>query len=339
VTTLNGARITWVDYAKGVGIFLVVFGHTLRSLHASRIVADSPSFHHVDSWIYTFHMPLFFLLSGLFAERRADRSAGAFLQHRLATIAYPYLIWSTLQTLVMFAGSDYTNNKPNLFDLCRILIHPIMQFWFLYALFLISIVYYVLRRCGLGPLGVLSAFAVFWTSELWMPQIPWWPLGVIRIYGIYYSLGPVIQHHGGTERIERASTTALVLIVILGYGIITASVWHAENQILILGTAITLCGIAASVALAVLLSRAGSFDFVRVLGTYSLEIYVAHTIASASIRIALQKVLKVQDVTAHLAIGTIGGIVFPLLLAVLCRRFHAEFLFRFPKKADRSHFV
>jgi uncharacterized membrane protein YcfT len=106
-----------------------------------------------------------------------------------------------------------------------------------------------------------------------------------------------------------------------------------------LGTAITLCGIAASVALAVLLSRAGSFDFVRVLGTYSLEIYVAHTIASASIRIALQKVLKVQDVTAHLAIGTIGGIVFPLLLAVLCRRFHAEFLFRFPKKADRSHFV
>jgi fucose 4-O-acetylase-like acetyltransferase len=337
VATVNRARITWVDYAKGVGILLVVFGHTLRGLHSSRIIADSSSFHSVDSWIYSFHMPLFFLLSGLFAERRVERSAGVFLQDKLATIAYPYLIWSTLQTLMQFAVSGYTNSQTSLYDLARILINPVMQFWFLYALFLISLIYYVLRRCGLGPLGVLSAFAVFWSSRQWMPLIPWWPLRVTRINGIYYSLGSVIDHHGGTERIERASTAALAAIVFLGYGIVTASVWRAQDPILLTDLAVTLCGIAASVALAVLLSRARGLDLIRVLGTYSLEIYVAHTIASAGIRIALQKVLKVQDVTAHLAIGTVGGIVLPLLLVLLCRRYHADFLFRFPKRAPHSH--
>ena len=45
-------RIEWLDIAKGVGIILVIFGHTLAS-------GSTP-------WrlIYSFHMPLFFILAG-----------------------------------------------------------------------------------------------------------------------------------------------------------------------------------------------------------------------------------------------------------------------------------
>lgn len=48
----NSKRIDWVDVAKGVGIFLMVMGHSS--------MPDA-----VNRWIYSFHMPLFFLLSGL----------------------------------------------------------------------------------------------------------------------------------------------------------------------------------------------------------------------------------------------------------------------------------
>jgi fucose 4-O-acetylase-like acetyltransferase len=332
VTTGNRARITWVDYAKGVGIFLVVLGHTLRGLHSSRIIADDAAFRSVDSWIYSFHMPLFFLLSGLFAERRIERNAGEFLLDKLATLAYPYLIWSTLQSLTQIAISRYTNNQTTLYDLAGILINPIMQFWFLYALFLIGLIYYFLRRCGLGALGTLSAFAVFWSTQRLISLGPWFPLSAARNDGIYFALGSVINHHGGAERLERAPSTALALIVALGYGIVAASVAWPREEVLLLGFAVAVCGIAASVALGVLLSRVGRLGFVRVLGTYSLEIYVAHTIASAGLRIVLQKVLKVHDVSAHVAIGTVGGIVLPLILGLLCRRYHADFLFRFPQR-------
>ena len=47
----TGKRILWIDYAKSICIYLVLLGHA----HASQPVTD---------FIYTFHMPLFFFLSG-----------------------------------------------------------------------------------------------------------------------------------------------------------------------------------------------------------------------------------------------------------------------------------
>lgn len=44
-------RIEWIDVAKGIGIILVIMGHTFQ------LDLVSP--------IYAFHMPLFFFLSGL----------------------------------------------------------------------------------------------------------------------------------------------------------------------------------------------------------------------------------------------------------------------------------
>ena len=46
-----GKRIEWIDTAKGIGLILVILGH----LHIP----------FMTTWIYLFHMPLFFFLSGL----------------------------------------------------------------------------------------------------------------------------------------------------------------------------------------------------------------------------------------------------------------------------------
>lgn len=45
-------RISYIDIAKGIGIFLVIWGH---------IILNGPAY----NIIYAFHMPLFFFLSGL----------------------------------------------------------------------------------------------------------------------------------------------------------------------------------------------------------------------------------------------------------------------------------
>ena len=44
-------RILWLDQLKAVGFFLVILGHM-----------DIPGA--LNGWIYSFHMPLFFLVSG-----------------------------------------------------------------------------------------------------------------------------------------------------------------------------------------------------------------------------------------------------------------------------------
>ena len=54
---LNKERIIWIDYAKAIAMFFVIFGHV-----------DSGNY--LTNWIYSFHMPLFFLLSGAFCGAR-----------------------------------------------------------------------------------------------------------------------------------------------------------------------------------------------------------------------------------------------------------------------------
>lgn len=56
---LNEERTQWIDWAKTIGIWLVVFGH-IPSSHKA-----------VTEFIYAFHMPLFFCLSGYLAKSRS----------------------------------------------------------------------------------------------------------------------------------------------------------------------------------------------------------------------------------------------------------------------------
>ena len=55
-------RIEWIDELKGFAIFLVVFGHLIQS----KMLPVNGWLH---SAIYSFHMPLFMFLSGMFAYK------------------------------------------------------------------------------------------------------------------------------------------------------------------------------------------------------------------------------------------------------------------------------
>ena len=57
--SVAGERILWLDAARGIGVVLVVLGHAI-----SDTVMDNPLFSRLFYFIYSFHMPLFFFISG-----------------------------------------------------------------------------------------------------------------------------------------------------------------------------------------------------------------------------------------------------------------------------------
>ena len=59
------SRILWIDELKGVAIFLVIVGHVL----ISRFLPQFQPFH---TAIYSFHMPLFMFLSGIFGYKALE---------------------------------------------------------------------------------------------------------------------------------------------------------------------------------------------------------------------------------------------------------------------------
>lgn len=74
-------RSITVDVMKGLGIILVVLGHTIHN-------SD------LHEWIYTFHMPLFFIVAGLFLKTGDD----IYLK-RCKTILIPYLFFAVITFL------------------------------------------------------------------------------------------------------------------------------------------------------------------------------------------------------------------------------------------------
>ncbi|MEI6430434.1 MAG: acyltransferase family protein [Pseudanabaena sp. ELA607] len=102
IITAIKPRIDWLDYAKGIGIFLVVLGHVIRGLYDSANLATPGQFAAIDSWIYSFHMPLFFFLSGLFSYSANRKSIKDFFADKFRNIIYPYLIWSVITARAYF---------------------------------------------------------------------------------------------------------------------------------------------------------------------------------------------------------------------------------------------
>ena len=135
VSTQN--RIYWIDYAKGIGIFLVVIGHVCRGLTLSAIIDPSVA-KLIDQWIYAFHMPIFFFLSGLLIQPSVSKTLKDFVINKLNTLAYPYFVWSILQGMLVSTVQS-TNSSMSLSDLLQIIYEPILIFWIFYVIICICI--------------------------------------------------------------------------------------------------------------------------------------------------------------------------------------------------------
>ena len=80
----NINRVQFIDVARSVAIFLVVWGHTAGG--------------NISKTIYSFHMPLFFLISGMLLKRKNINCSISdimiLLKRRLKAYYIPYLVWA-----------------------------------------------------------------------------------------------------------------------------------------------------------------------------------------------------------------------------------------------------
>jgi fucose 4-O-acetylase-like acetyltransferase len=112
-------RDPYFDNAKLLAMVLVVAGHAWQPLKDSRAVWAGYLF------IYTFHMPVFIVLSGYFSRSFAFKPGQ--IKRLIAGIAVPYAVFETVYTLYGNAVDDRGNEIS--------LLSPWYLTWFLIALF------------------------------------------------------------------------------------------------------------------------------------------------------------------------------------------------------------
>lgn len=330
----NFKRIVWIDYAKGIGIFLVVFGHVLRGLVSSSILQTSTLEQSVDQWIYAFHMPLFFFLSGLFIERSVAKPLNKFFVDKLQFIVYPYFLWSILQEFLRIVAG--IRSEP-IVTLWRIIYQPVMQFWFLYVLFFISLAYAIARKFRVSSnVFLLCCILLYAAHVVGINFGPWGVIYMIRQNAIYFAVGAFVGERKLLLYLEHATPFALISTAIGGFVVIALVVAFNLVEVKVIVPAIALVGIAASISIAKYLEEVKLAEFLKNWGLLSLQIYVVHTIASAIMRVILQRIFNLSDPAIHILAGTTIGIYGPVILYMICQKIRLPYVFTLRRTPDRS---
>ena len=126
-------RLDYIDIAKGLCILLVVMGHILQfncTGDGSRTVFD---------FIYSFHMPVFMLLSGYVASLSRDKikkgNAIHFIKKKFVQLVIPFLFWG-LVIMPFIVRRESFLSFPTI--MCKLLVQPDTGAWFIITLFCIQ---------------------------------------------------------------------------------------------------------------------------------------------------------------------------------------------------------
>ncbi|MDC5705011.1 acyltransferase [Vibrio europaeus] len=305
-------RNNWVDCAKAIGIVLVVYGHVMRGLFNAGFEV-SEHYVLIDSIIYSFHMPLFFFLSGLFFYRSLEKRKGVNLMfNKLDTILYPYIIWSIAQGFIEASLSNYTNGNVT-FTQVLSLWEPRAQFWFLYALFLVFIVSTFIFTFLSGKHALAVFFVscgVYISAPLLLDSSP---LLFIANNMVYFSLGVVFSSYELSKNLDSLKSLLLTMITFLlsQYLFHFALGKHYTDQ----GAEslyVAVVSIIFVVSLSISISRK-NVKLVTLIGSSSMAIYLMHIVAGSGARVLLGKGLGIQDTNAHLLVGCLAGLLLPLV--------------------------
>ena len=133
-----GNRISWLDILRGIGILLMVYGHINYVIP-------------VYTWIYSFHMPLFFFAAGVVYKERDIRKD---ILHRALTLLIPYVFYGVITLLYwQFAERHYKPSDLSFAEAAKGLLtgnEEALDFniplWFLPCFFLTLVLYNLFRK-------------------------------------------------------------------------------------------------------------------------------------------------------------------------------------------------
>lgn len=189
--TNTSQRIDWIDFVKAFCIIMVIVGHTVSQSELRR-------------FIFSFHMPLFFILSGYTYKpvtdkhqllNRIKRNAKRLLLPYIITfiLSIPlvyYLYSSSIKEIFksfLYGSGVYVNFKGSL-------IQGVGAIWFLSALFISKTLYELIQYLFKGketlPLYILSAYiGIKISQKIWLP----YNLDLIPVILLFIHIGTLLK--------------------------------------------------------------------------------------------------------------------------------------------------
>jgi surface polysaccharide O-acyltransferase-like enzyme len=244
---------------------------------------------------------------------------------------------------LQIALSKYVNADRNISDYLYILYQPraIDQFWYLPALFNVSVIY-ILIKSKLKPpnwVQILIGLLLYFVSAL--PGISKFSmLSDWMEFYIFFALGDAIAQFFFKDSTQRFMKKSSSLLLILPFFVLTQLFYLSNDEtyyrLELLGQVefliIAFVGCLSMFILAFQFQKWNILSFLRVLGYHSLFIYIMHLLVIAFVRIILTKVFHIHSIAILLPCGIIFGVTIPIIIYnLLIKDKFLGFLFSYRK--------
>lgn len=344
---LSRTRNPWMDYAKGICILMPVYRHTFEGIANVGIGSYSyPNIRYIDVFTMGFRMPLFFMIAGAFmASSLSRKGIGGYVTGRFRTIFYPLMVWGGIQITLqlMFAGTINAKREP--FDYLNLVLDPrrLEQFWYLNALFFVSVIYALFSWYGkFKAKHQVLVGLVFYSIASYCSNkdIHIGFLSGVTFYYLFFAVGDalhdLILNEKNHKWLSSFRTTLIIvpIFVAVEYYCTVLNLAHPEDfdfyvqhhrQDIFFFSA--LVGAAFIIHLSFLLQRFDILRFLRVIGFHALYIYVAHLIVTASVRVLLVKGLGIENIPVLLGIIFPAGIIVPIIFYNMAKKYGFTWIF------------
>lgn len=320
-------RIEWIDIAKAFGIFLVILGHT-----------EIPS--SLQTAIYDFHLPLFFIIAGLTFKKENFSQFPEFLKKKFRTLIVPYIGFSA----ILFAFWFFVRRSHGLSGVETLSVQDALwqilmgqtsaayaaPTWFLTSLFCVEVLFFILLQirnrkilaalciglCILGSIYNTMAYENSWPRWFWNMDTAWYYLGFVAL-GYSCAQFQIFHKISQSRKIIpiTAGSTLLYLLLLL--------LQLTENSSCcdtIIGIPQAILGSTIIFGLSHLIQGNGALSF---LGKNSLTIFCLHMVILSLLKGGLILGLHLDGATFHnsvisnllLSMGTLLAMV-PIALFV-----------------------
>jgi fucose 4-O-acetylase-like acetyltransferase len=306
-------RIAWIDCWKGIAIITVVVSHIVEP---------------VSKYLFWFHMPLFFFMSGYLYKNKYDYFT--FFKRKFFHLLIPYVSF-----LVLFSSREYVSYILNILQQRRNdLINEIFKFtfdlmyggqnltgsfgifWFITCLFFTQQLYnFLYSKFGTNrPVMIiimLTSYSLAMINFWFMANVSFpWSINVVAMALPFYWIG----HMAASSSINYVKGAILSVIILVAAFVIdwtvldlTFNMKYIRYGILIFNVVIALAGIIVTQQLAKIIHKKNSLgNALSEIGKASMIIMYLHQI--------IQLNMNKTPILSHITIRLIAGLLIPFII-------------------------
>lgn len=346
---LSTSRYPWIDYVRGITIILVVYRHVFEGLvNVGEGSISYPFLKYTNIFLFSFRMPLFFIVSGLFVHFSLKKKGIAeYINKRFSTIFYPLLVWGSIHISLQLLFADYVHANRIPMDYLNLIIWPrrIEQYWYLNALFFVGALYAIIKvkLKFTAWMQVLTGVVLFAVASFIRDRMEIGFLIDVMFFYMFFAIGDLIADFILNTKNYKWLTSVYTMLVILPlflfiqhqFTLINLEAkddYFVQYHMPALYAVAALVGAGFIINIAFILERYNLARVFRVIGYHSLYIYVMHLMITAFTRIFFVRVLNIDNVLPIMIVSLILGIVIPIIVFNITNRMGAWWLYTSRKK-------